>query len=671
MNYSELSYSELQAIAKQNNIKANQKKDALIVALNNLEKTPINEPTTVISFEGLFNVEFGTVKETVIHALEQSSEPISMHEITNNTEITETKKDKTTKKIQKQTANTPETKKQYDNIKVTVNAIPYKNIDNEKYNFCVYSWVTKAIEYFISNSELSTRIINTLPDIWNALTIDIQMTVKTQYKEIKNGYRTELVSIGQNQKPELNRKKTAFANNLISPPTSLENSRVNNSKDLQFIYWDLLDTLETIEINKDNEQYIKRNPDTTMYSKIEYIKVNGVTIIGSIAKLGTKLESDTKLKISNTNKVKSSIFGDYSLPFSYQLDENCKYVDKLGYDILSLEVRLEDNLHLNLYQIVDKHKSTDNYITHNRGNRIIKTTTSGSSVGRFVFTIATLTTREVSASQWISSQPQYEYIVKYLNSGNSLDTTITSKFTNISYNDDKTKLIIGDRVIATKKYLGKDILANCILHQQFCDKNGEVLDGCKWIDDIRIKIQTKIINRNILTIKQRADLVSIDPKLKQVIHKKYKTMLTNARQLVRECKFTHPDNTSYSVSDIDNTAYRIVTYCISDLGMSKSEYVDTCKKVRGNIVLIYNLINKGVLNKSIQLAMTLYKNSVLSELTNDKDEFVYNNLKSLLFTRNYTPIAIEQLLTKALQDRVKQSTNPKYVEHLKNMLFNN
>jgi hypothetical protein len=668
MNYSELSYSELQLIAKQNNIKANQKKADLILALNNLEKTPVSDNNTVLSFEGLFDLEFGTVKEQVINTLENSDKPLSMHKITKSNNVTETKKDKIAKKIEQQTANTPETKKQYTNINCSINAIPYKNIDNEKYNFCIYSWVVDAIKHFSSNSELSTRIINTLPEIWNVLTIDIQMTVKTQYKEIKNGYRTELVAIGQNQKPELNRKKTAFANNLISPPTSLENSRVNNSKDLQFIYWDLNDTLETIETNKNNE-YIKHTPNTLMYSKIEYIRVNGITIIGSIAKLGTKLESDTKLKISNTNKVKSSIFGDYSLPFTYQLDESCKFADKLGYDVLYLEVRIEDGMNMNLYQIVDKHKTNDTYITHNRGNRIIKTANSNSSVSRLLFTIATLTTKEINSYQWIASHPQYEYIVKHLNSGNSLDESITSKFANLSYNNDRTQLIINDRVIATKKYLGKDILANCILHKQFTDNKGEVLDGCKWIDDIRIKIQTKIINRNILTIKQRADLNTIDPKLKQVMHKKYKTMLTNARQLVRECEFTHPDNTSYSVSDIDSTAYQIVEYCISDLRMTKAEYIDTCKKVRGNIVLIYNLINKGILNKSIQLAMTLYKNSFLSELSEDKDQFVYNNLKSLLFSKNYTPKMIEDYLTKQLQSRVKQSKDENYVDYLRKMVF--
>lgn len=355
----------------------------------------------------------------------------------------------------------------------------------------------------------------------------------------------------------------------------------------------------------------------------------------------TTTDAIVNLKKTSISKMKTSVLFDWSMLVTVDLKDSDYLADKLGtIESVKFQLCLEANFILALYRISHRYLDlNENFnptrLTKNQLNDL------NAKVGIKLLDLATVELVDIDAFQWVATKPLYEHLAVEMNkagklSGKNLNnfTSKTSKQCNIIVLVDR--VMIGDRVLCDRRYLGKKLLVSADLNNAFTTEEGHIKKGCEWLDTLKNEAVSKMLQANAMEIHKNVDLMKCDKSTHQRVHHMYKSFRTSCRKLVR-LYFS-----GLSENDIKNRANIMLEYIVTKLGCdNRNLFLDLYHQVKENKVLVFNLMNSGVLNKAIALARKLYQD----------DTVAYKELDKLLFTQNYTPTMIEGWLSKKLSER--------------------
>lgn len=636
INLNTLSYSELQQLAKKNNIKANQKKDILISLLssvvntednNNIENNNAENNNTDIAFSfmsvfsdisGIDNISETTLPTKEIISMAKHRD-IDVNNKTKNQLATEIKNIDAKYEHPKNTQylsnslDRNHTIYKIESLSIHINGI--RHTVNKDF---ILNWVFKCFDYFKADINLKSRIINNIPDLKDIYSIDIQMTQAYRYEYDKNNKLYKVPNTeGKNIPQQLNKNGTEFTYGIISPPAHKENSIVSNRKSDKNIWWDLVDDFPYLQTDDKGNQTVHIFRNKYMYAYVSHIHINEKPIISSIVKLKSQNKSNKTIKINPLNRVKNTIIDNWLSEFTIHLKKDDLYSDIWGVEVpIYIQIIIE-NSQMYLYHRNDgysvNNSVNDKYGIHKNKSIIQKYTK--------ICRLCTLEYKEVDSYRWIPLHPRYESIADSLNKGIK---PYLDNFKNVQILSDK--VCIGDRVLVEKRYIGTSTKIVPIPDNRFVDrKSGNFYQNTYWIHSLISKVIHKAIQGNCIAVSSRDQ---IDSELKCIIKHKYKTLLTTYKKVVRET-FTnlHDVNKNLSgllESDIYDCAELALTYLIKDMGIAdKHHLIGISKDVIGKKCLVYNLIHRGILNKVIEKAKQKYKHRYIQVLDD------------LLFHRNY------------------------------------
>ena len=357
-----------------------------------------------------------------------------------------------------------------------------------------------------------------------------------------------------------------------------------------------------------------------------------------------KITTDAIVNLRKTSisKIKTSVLCDWSMLVTVVLKDSDYLADKLGtIESVKFQLCLEANMKLALYRISHRYLDlNENFnptrLTKNQLNDL------NAKVGMVkLLDLATVELVDIDAFQWVATKPLYEHLAVEMNKAGKLSEKNLSNFT--SSNTKQCNIIvlidrvtIGDRVLCERRYLGKKLLVSADLNNAFITEEGHIKKGCEWLDTLKNEAVSKMLQANAMEIHKNVDLMKCDKSTRQRVHHMYKSFRTSCRKLVR-LYFSE-----LSENDIKNRANIMLEYMVTKLGCdNRNLFLDLYHQVKENKVLVFNLMQSGVLNKAIAIARKVYQD----------DAIAYKELNKLLFTQNYTPTMIEGWLSKKLSER--------------------
>ena len=336
MNYKELSYNQLQKLAKERNIKANLKTMELITALENYELDQVNvnkvtEDNVIVNDLTLDDVsDIGSLFENEV--VDTQVKEVVTTQVTTNEVI----KPQITRLTSCATT-------AINSCMVWLNNA-HIDADNVDVKLSAYNYIKDAVKYFQAN-EPSRLLISDIPTLYDVNSIEISMNQKCEYiygtkngskfVRIHNGkerqelqddtkkvspprwYRRLLSKASKNR--EMNRKKTEFAINLISPSSKIENKQANDYTPEKLIFWNLYDRLPIV-----NESLNSSDPNKVTLTDIKFcpyvhqIKVNGKYFVSSLQVLPSENKEERPVQ-NYVNKFKTGLLANWSLPFKWEL----------------------------------------------------------------------------------------------------------------------------------------------------------------------------------------------------------------------------------------------------------------------------------------------------------------------------------------------------------------
>ena len=244
----------------------------------------------------------------------------------------------------------------------------------------------------------------------------------------------------------------------------------------------------------------------------------------------------------------SGYINGWSIPFTVQLTKGEYLTNQLGYKPI-LQVLLGENNTLILF-----HKTKQ--------------------VFKKIIALAIVEATTVPNYKWIATKFNYEHLAKLLNKSGKIDAKTASNYIGLILTDET--LSLKDRVLCTKQNLGDKIVITTYLNSEFIDENNNVKYGYEWLDQVRKKITSKMLQPNakevvskIQNAKYQQDVSLDDKRTRDMVS----TMTRTFRKVVRSHNLELSDNQTNVL------AVNILEYLIMALNMTRAQLVDTKHKL--------------------------------------------------------------------------------------------
>jgi signal peptidase I len=607
MNYRELPYNQLQKLAKQRGIKANFKTMELITALENYELDQIN--VNKVTEDNVIVNDLTLDDLSDIDSLFGSDNSDTPANIVKEVTVTEVTKLKLTNKPITRLTSCATTA--INSCMVWLNNA-HIDADNTQIKLLAYNYIQDAVKYFQAN-EPSRLLISDIPTLYDVNTIEITMEQKFEYiygtkngskfvrihngkerQELKDDtkqvspprwYRRLLSKASKNR--EMNRKKTEFAINLISPSSKIENKQANDYSPEQLIFWNLYDKLPIV-----NESLSSSDPnkvtltDITFCPHVHQIRVNGKFVISSL----TVLDSENRVErpVQNfTNKFKTGLLANWSLPFKWELfPSDWMYQHDKNNNHL-MQVALEND-RLVLYKLSESFtRKIDHDVKQLEGKH--HTQLDNAAMYQARTKIADLGSVELIKNndiQWVASIPRYEYLATMLNKSGKITASEYDKYQELFLTNNT--LNVGDRVLCKKKSTGQSVTVtgnyDPVILVKGQVKHVKTDDNCKWLSKIFDSARLKMIKANVRELETKIqnatyqqDVNLGDKRTRDFI----RTMTTTYKALIRSHQVEISD------TQLQSLANSMLEYLVMKLSMDRRQLVDTKHKLTISDNLMY------------------------------------------------------------------------------------
>jgi hypothetical protein len=598
MNYKELPYNQLQKLAKQRGIKANFKTLDLIKALEEHEKLyELNQVTNdnltlddVSDIGSLFENEVVDTQVKEVVTTQVTTNEVIKPQITRLTSCATTA---------------------INSCMVWLNNA-HIDADNTQIKLLAYNYIQDAVKYFQAN-EPSRLLISDIPSLYDVNTIEITMEQKFEYiygtkngskfVRIHNGkerqelqddtkkvspprwYRRLLSKASKNR--EMNRKKTEFAINLISPSSKIENKQANDYTPEKLIFWNLYDRLPIV-----NESLNSSDPnkvtltDVTFCPYVHQIRVNGKFVVSSLQVLPSENKEERPVQ-NYVNKFKTGLLANWSLPFKWELfSSDWMYQHDKNNNHL-MQVALEND-RLVLYKLSE---SFTRKVDHDTKQLIGKhhTQLDNAAMYQARTKIADLGTIELIITndiQWLATMPRFEYLADSLNKSGKISASEYDKYTGLSLTNDS--LNVGKRELCKKKSIGKSVTVTgnydpiILVKGQF--KHVKTDSSCLWLSKIFDSAKLKMIKANVRELEAKIQNATYqqDVNLGNKRTRDFiRTMTTTYKALIRSHQVEISD------TQLQSLANSMLEYLVMKLSMDRKQLVDTKHKLTISDNLMY------------------------------------------------------------------------------------
>lgn len=176
--------------------------------------------------------------------------------------------------------------------------------------------------------------------------------------------------------------------------------------------------------------------------------------------------------------------------------------------------------------------------------------------------------------EWIATKFQYEHLADLLNKRGKIDAKTASNYIGLLLTGET--LSIQDRVLCRKKTLSEKIVIKTYLNHEFIEKDNDLKDSYKWLDQIRVQLTAKMLQSNSSTIANKINNPELNSEAKEKLAKAKHSLKALLRTIKKVVKQFNANATEVQIIELSNA---IAEYMICKLNLTRYDIIGKLKSL--------------------------------------------------------------------------------------------